>query len=300
MEQQIERIPRWHPVIRALVFLVAYFVVVGIVEAGLLAMLASANDLTLQEVQQLVLGGENFGYFALIKGIELGMLIVMAWFFARTLDRIRVKDFGLDWHFREFWVGAGYGVSLIVGAYLLFLIFGLARITGVGPAGGNIGSWIVQVGLGFVTFVFVALQEEILLRGYILRNFMKSMNNVVALVIMALLFTGMHAFNPNLEILGLVNIFLAGILFGVYYIHRKNLWFPIGLHLTWNFFQGNILGVPVSGQPMPSVLNTRISGPEILTGANFGIEGSVVGTVILITAIIGFQFYYGRNPGIPE
>ena len=299
MEQRINPDARWHPAVRVLVFFIAYFVLISIVEFGFLILFASQTGASLQEIQQSLVSGRQFGLTAIVKGIEFGFLLLFAWFFARKIDRIPLREFGFRWYPGELFIGAGYGILLILAAYIVYIIAGFAQISGFGTAGMTTSALVWQVVLGFVALIIAAIHEELLARGYILRNFMQTMNNWVALIVTGLIFSGMHLLNPNLEILGLINIFLAGILFGVYYIHRKNLWFPIGLHFTWNFFQGMVFGIPVSGQKMPSILSTNVSGPEILTGGKFGIEASLIGTVILIAAILGFQLYYGKHPEIP-
>lgn len=300
MEQTLAEDARWHPVVRALVFLVVYFILMSIVEAGVIILFAGLNHLSLQEMQQIILEGNQMGYFVVMKLFELIVLLLLAWIFGRTLDRIPVKDFGFTWYPREFVYGTGYGILLISGAYILYLIFGLAKITGIGTEGLNTGQLVIQIILGFIAFVFGSIQEELLLRGYVLRNFMQSMRNWFAVIITGLIFALLHFFNPNMDLLGLINIFLAGVLFGVYYIHRRNLWFPIGLHLTWNFFQGTVYGIPVSGKPLPSIITSSVSGPKLLSGGGFGIEASIIGTVVLLIGIVGFQIYYSKHPEIPE
>jgi membrane protease YdiL (CAAX protease family) len=135
-------------------------------------------------------------------------------------------------------------------------------------------------------FIVVALNEEILMRGYVLINLMDSMNKYIALVVSSLLFSAMHLMNPNVSLVSVINLFLAGILLGIYFIHKGNLWCPIGMHLTWNFFQGPIFGFEVSGEITNSLIVQEITGPELLTGGKFGFEGSLLATVAIIVLTI--------------
>jgi hypothetical protein len=96
---------------------------------------------------------------------------------------------------------------------------------------------------------------------------------------------GMHLGNPNIGMLPLANLFLAGIFLGVYRIHKNNLWFPIGAHLMWNYLQGPIYGFEVSGNKINSLFEQKLKGHEVLTGGNFGYEGSIILTVFLIISI---------------
>ncbi len=112
------------------------------------------------------------------------------------------------------------------------------------------------------------------------------MNRYVALSISSVIFMSIHLLNPNISFLSVINLFLAGVVLGIYYIHKPNLWLPIGMHLTWNFFQGPIFGFEVSGIETKSIINQSIKGNEIITGGAFGYEGSILATISIIIMII--------------
>jgi hypothetical protein len=69
------------------------------------------------------------------------------------------------------------------------------------------------------------------------------------------------------------------------------------MHLTWNLFQGPVLGFEVSGLQTPSMIGQQLSGPDLLTGGDVGLEGSILATIFLVVAIvvIHFQFRNGRS-----
>ncbi|MEJ2055879.1 MAG: CPBP family intramembrane metalloprotease [Calditrichaceae bacterium] len=96
----------------------------------------------------------------------------------------------------------------------------------------------------------------------------------------------MHLFNPSVSLISTINIFLAGILLGIYFIHKGNLWFPIGMHFTWNFFQGPVFGFEVSGMRTYDIINHDIAGHKLITGGEFGYEGSLIATVAMIVLIV--------------
>lgn len=101
----------------------------------------------------------------------------------------------------------------------------------------------------------------------------------------------MHAFNPNVDWMALSIIFLAGILLGISYIYTKNLWFPIGLHFGWNFFQ-SLFGFNVSGEDFYSITDFSLPAKTIWNGGDFGFEGSVLAVIFQVLAITGIVFYY--------
>ena len=104
----------------------------------------------------------------------------------------------------------------------------------------------------------------------------------------------MHGFNPNIDLFGFLDLFLAGILLGVSYIFTKNLWFPITLHFSWNFFQ-SLLGFNVSGQDSYSLIEFKITEKNILNGGDFGFEGSIFSIIAQLIFISIIWYYYNKN-----
>ena len=151
----------------------------------------------------------------------------------------------------------------------------------------------------FFFYLVAAIIEEITFRGYILNNLLISMKNkYIALLISALLFALVHGLNPNLSLLSIVNLVIAGLALGISYIHTKNLWFPIFLHVSWNYFQGPIYGFEVSGTNAPSIISQEIIGKDIITGGNFGFEGSIILTFILIGMIFLVDKIYKKQNAV--
>jgi len=185
--------------------------------------------------------------------------------------------------------GMLYGVFPISLGFMLCYAGGLVHVTEIRFVSGILFS--------FILFVVIAFGEEIMLRGYVLRQFMASYNKYIALIVSSVLFMLMHVFNKNISFLGLLNIFLAGVLLGMYYIHRKNLWFPIGLHFTWNFFQGPVFGFAVSGgYTGDSIISQQaVSGKDWLTGGAFGFEGSAIAGIIVAILIMVVHFQYRKK-----
>lgn len=152
-----------------------------------------------------------------------------------------------------------------------------------------------SLSLSFLLFFIVSVTEEFLVRGYILNNLMDSMNKYIALILSSILFAILHVINPNLNLIGITNLFLAGLTLGAAYIYTRNLWFPISLHLFWNFIQGPILGFNVSGKKLDSLFVLNINGSEIINGGDFGFEGSILCTILELISFIGLLYYFRRK-----
>ena len=146
------------------------------------------------------------------------------------------------------------------------------------------------VGLGFpwlsvlILFTPAVLHEELLFRGYAFQKLAEK-HIGLALGASSLIFAALHLGNDHVGPLALLNILLAGILLGAFYIVTRSLWFPIAAHWFWNVFSGPILGHEVSGYDEGSVFLTVDAGSALLTGGEFGIEGSALMTVVEIAAL---------------
>jgi len=227
--------------------------------------------------------------------IQLAGTVLVVAVFRRFIDRQSFVSLGLTFNVRfakDLLAGVLWGIGLITTVFLIIFAGDGVTVTGVDFPWGLLGIMIVVM-------VLVGINEELYVRGYLLTNFMASTNKYVALLITSLIFSASHLFNPNWSVIGLVNIILAGLLLGIYFVHRRNLWFPIGLHFSWNLFQGTVYGSQVSGVNTPSLLQTEIGGSELLTGGAFGYEASLVTTFVLAAAVLALHLIYRPRPDSP-
>jgi membrane protease YdiL (CAAX protease family) len=223
----------------------------------------------------------------ILTAIGLIPLTLIIYTFRKFIDRKSIMSMGFSLQNRTRDIVTGFLVAItlfIFGSFILveFNAIGLTYI------GFDLSSFL----LSLVLFTIVAFNEEILMRGYILNNLMSSTNKYMALLISAVIFSILHGLNANISLLAFVNLMLAGIILGSTYIFTKNLWFPISLHLFWNFFQGPVLGYSVSGMKISSIFKVTLRGSNTVNGGQFGFEGSLVCTVLLIIAISLIIGYY--------
>lgn len=149
-------------------------------------------------------------------------------------------------------------------------------------------SWSLLLGL--VTFIFVALNEELFFRGYIISILKPTHSKIIMYIVSAVIFSCAHIFNNNVKILGLINIILIGLLFAYMFLKTNRLWMSVGYHLTWNFFQGNVWGFHVSGTNTSSILQPEIRD-TILTGGGFGPEAGLLTTIVIIAGFFVTKFF---------
>lgn len=262
--------------LRVLALIIPYFIIVGVfqiigyyfVGLDLLAEVKTTADHTI------------ISFFGL-----LGTLLVI-WIFNTFWDKERFIDLGFQTKNRskEFWIGIGLGAIIMGVSYSLLQVKGDVVIKSVNF---NIEETLLSVML----FVIVSVTEEVLLRGYVLKNLMVSFNKYIALLVSSLVFSLMHAANPNIDMLSFVNLFLAGILLGLSYVYTRNLWFPIALHLSWNLFQ-SLVGFNVSGQDIYSIVEFKLVDNSIINGGDFGFEGSILCVLTQLIAIAFIHKYF--------
>ena len=232
----------------------------------------------------------DFNFLLLTVVLSFVVNLAMVYVFRKFVDRQSVHSLGFDFRNRIHDAIAGFLIPLVIlGTVTLLLYFsGNLEWTDISFEGNHFVA-------GLFIMIIVAIGEEIVFRGYILNNLLQSVNRWLALGISALLFAMMHSNNPEVTIISVLNLFVAGILLGLNYIFTRNLYFAILLHTSWNFLQGPVLGFPVSGVQLESVLHPEVKGNEFITGGGFGLEGSLLTAMLIAVAILILVLLYMRN-----
>jgi uncharacterized protein len=194
-------------------------------------------------------------------------------------------DLGFTGHsiFKEILHGSLLALSLLAAGSLVLYFTGF-----ITWSFNHIG--LIDFIFPLLIFISVAIGEEMIFRGYVLNNMLYSFSPTVSLIFSAGIFALFHSMNPGISLLSILNIFAGGLLLGLTYMYKRNLWMPIGFHFAWNFMQGPVLGYPVSGLDFPSVLYQITHGPEIITGGAFGFEGSILQLLVCILGMLYLSF----------
>jgi len=176
--------------------------------------------------------------------------------------------------------------GIALGLALFSSVFGLLHVIGVAQWQGLSARFDAIPMLSAA--ILAAVGEELAFRGGLFRILEESFGTATALAISAALFGLLHALNPGATVLSTAAIALeAGVLLGAAYALTRNLWFPMGLHLGWNFTEGGIFGVSVSGgSAMKGFFSVSLAGRPVLTGGKFGPEASVIAIVVCLALAI--------------
>ena len=140
-------------------------------------------------------------------------------------------------------------------------------------------------------FPFWLLQggtEEVATRGWLLTRIAARANLPLAIAISSSLFGFLHLGNSGVTFLSVLNIVLDGVLAGLLLVYTDSIWLVVAQHGTWNYVQGNLLGFQVSGTGADASIFsfTMGSGPDWLTGGEFGAEGSLITTIVLLVSLV--------------
>ena len=243
----------------------------------------------------------------LLTGLVYVFVTILA---AKLLDRRSFSDYGIVWNarwLRDLVFGLLLGALLIGAIFVFELAMGWVTVESL---------FLTVLPLPFaasfllflVLFILVGAYEELVFRGYQLKNIAEGFNfgrlsgrTAVFLgwIISSILFGLIHAANPGATAYTTFKITLAGLFLGLPFMLTGELALSIGIHVAWNFFQGNVFGFPVSGNTVmrTTIVDTVQGGPDLWTGGGFGPEAGLLGLIAMIVGSLAVVWYVKRTRG---
>ena len=222
----------------------------------------------------------------ILELLSFGFVLNTVFRWTRKIEKrpIRTLGFYRENFFSNLLKGFGLGLALFLLTLLGLVALGQYRFESI---------HLNPYSLVFVIFTipFWILQgttEEVVARTWLLPQLASRTNLKLSVLISSLFFTLLHAGNSGLTPLSLVNLFLFGVAMSLYLLKTDTIWGIGGIHGAWNFAQGNLFGVLVSGQSSgTSIMKFTPQGnQDWLSGGSFGIEGSIVSSIILFLLIL--------------
>lgn len=234
----------------------------------------------------LVMSGLQFVYKKYLPA-SVGPLAVAATFLlsyvagARWIERRRpISELALRRALPETTTGLALGFILFSATMAILWAIGVYYPAGWGSAKG------LAEPLAFA--VLAGILEELLFRGYLFRLSSRIIGTWGALIFTSALFGLAHLGNKGATLSSGIAIMLeAGVLLGSAYVVTQRLWFPIGLHIAWNFTEGSVFGMQVSGNSTSSgLIHGSLTGSNLMTGGAFGPESSIVAVLVCLAVAI--------------
>lgn len=225
-----------------------------------------------------------------MPAVALGAAI-LGWWVCRCcgqwLEHRSASELALSGAVRELLIGLMFGCALF--SLCAAAVAGLGAATGLGGLQITGLRWPGNFSEMLAVAILSGFYEEAIFRGVILRHLEPRLGSQGALGLTALLFGGIHLLNPGASLFaGFAIAAEAGILLGAAFLVTRRLWLAIGLHAAWNFTQGWVFSIPVSGTGLSNgLLVTVREGPDWLTGGAFGLEASLVVLVLATAAGLG-------------
>ena len=269
---------------RVAVFAVALLICLNVLQAIALVLIHLAFGPTAPEV----LTG-SFG-FLISAAVLFASAALAGWACGACLEKLPFGSLG--WSLHRGWL-RNAAIGSLVGALSLFLAVALAMISRglkFSPDSVAATSIATTVLASAAVFIFSAAAEEVLFRGYPLQTLTRANLAWLGVALTSVPFAAVHLKNPNVSpVFTFINTTLAGVWLAVAYLRTRSLWFPLGIHWSWNWAQASLLGLPVSGinnlAPAP-LLHSMNAGPAWLTGGAYGIEGGAACSVALVISTV--------------
>ncbi|WP_456114182.1 CPBP family intramembrane glutamic endopeptidase, partial [Streptococcus sp.] len=218
--------------------------------------------------------------------LSFGFIILTVFRWTRKVEKrpIRTLGFYKENFLSALLKGYGLGLSLFILALAGLVVLGQYQFDSI-----HLDTYSLAFTLFTIPFwILQGTAEELVTRAWLIPQLAKRTNLKVAIIISSSLFTLLHLGNPGITFLSAIDLFLFGVAMSLYLLKTDTIWGIGGIHGAWNFAQGNLFGVLVSGQSSgTSIMKFTPQGnQDWLSGGSFGIEGSIVSSIILFLLIL--------------
>lgn len=268
--------PRWHPAIRSFLLLIAFLLIQTLAAIAVAAVRYRSGLDPIPTAEWLLL----------VFALTAPPLVWVTAVFLRVLDRRGLSSIGFRWPAGGLRQAAAVPIAVLgfLGAWLLVIAllpmtalrFAGWSVETAGPAGA------LHLALLLAGFLVQGGVEEWLVRGYIYHALRERWRRSASMLASALLFAALHGLNPDFSLVALLNTFLAGLIL-VFLVERSgSLWSATLAHGVWNFAVSSLVSLPISGVRFPHLLALTVDGPALLTGDDFGPEGSLLLSLLAV------------------
>ena len=255
----------------------------------------------MEEYQQMILDFLSSKESTLVTLLLTGVTIIACVIFCKCIEKRSLYSMGFVKKnaLLSYILGFFAGFLMLLTAYLICAVTGALDFEGINP------SLDIKFFLLFlVAFIIQGASEEIFMRGFLMISAARNSSIASAVALNSFIFAFLHYGNSGFGLVPLLNLLLFGIFASLYMLRSGSIWGVCAIHTMWNFTQGNIFGLPVSGINLnESLFLTSVSEIRASTnGGVFGLEGGVAVTLVLMISIMLVVFLPSKNnqPYIPK
>lgn len=233
-----------------------------------------------------------------VQLLAFGLISSIVFIWVLAIEGREIETLGF---YKESWL-AKYASGLLIGLLMMstvvfiLYIFGFITIETKSLQPVGIAA-LLNISIILIGWLIQGATEEIVTRGWLMNVLGARYNITVGLILSSVFFALIHSENPGINYVAMLNIVLVGILLGLIVINTGSLWVACGIHSAWNFAQGNIFGLQVSGNDVGvgSIVDLNLVGNEFITGGQFGPEAGMVCSFVILVLIVIVLFLSKRD-----
>ncbi len=205
--------------------------------------------------------------------------------------------FSFNNFFKEYPKGMVIGLAMFTLCVLIGMAIGEQTLT----YNSTPFSWVMWLSF-FGLFFVQGMSEEVIFRSVAFTEISAKWGVPVGFIGSSILFALFHAMNGGSGFMALLNMFLFGLVMAIIYYYTQNIWVSSAVHSIWNFAEGNIFGISISGHKAfaETIFNSKVTGSDFLTGGAFGLEGGIICSIGLIIAGVVLFFAYRKSQQVVE
>ncbi len=263
------------------------------------AALSAGRNPTTEQLQQLItekmqaLSGDET--YILLSLFGMTAVLVLVPLYCRFIEKRSFSSMG----FRRGGL-VKYGIGLLAGLLMAGAMFGLTLLSGsitVSAGAFSTGRFL----LFLLAFLLQGAAEEVLLRGYFTVSAANSTGPIPAVLLSSLFFALLHFGNNGIGLISFLNLFLFGLFMALFLLKTNSIFAACALHGIWNFAEGCIFGLPVSGMSITTSLlaSSSLADRTLTNGGAFGPEGGAVVTVILLLSLTLLLYWPQKKKATP-
>lgn len=240
-----------------------------------------------QSLESYIMTSDYFPILSLLSTLFVSVLVYLfVKFFQKRTNRS--LGFGSPQGFRDYFRGLVFGLLILSLSFILAYIFGGYKVS------LNIDNINIKMFLLFIIgWIFQGFEEEFITRAILMNYFAARSGIGAGIVINSLVFAILHLGNSSFSIIAFINLFLVGLVFSMLFYLTDSIYTSAAAHSVWNFLQANVFGINVSGiiNTPHTIFRSEAVGKDIISGGGFGIEASLVVSLILILSL---YFLYNK------